>query len=205
MWGLGTIMRVGENILIFDYGLMTYRELDRYDLDIQITKCRKHIPITKLKFHKCLVNDMYIEEIIRETRMGLQNSPKKHDSQSNENGYRRGAEQVEDNITLIDPSIPPGFEEHITKIKTQREVKTLVARKTDPMSLVALLELEDPKETPERRWLQILHMPCMIPLKKYLSAAVEISCEPSIGKHVRTHSLDHAAVSTVLLLMEIQQ
>ncbi|QHN86551.1 uncharacterized protein DS421_16g547260 [Arachis hypogaea] len=115
------------------------------------------------------VNDMYIEEIIRETRMGLQNSPKKHDSQSNENGYRRGAEQVEDNITLIDPSIPPGFEEHITKIKTQREVKTLVARKTDPMSLVALLELEDPKETPERRWLQILHMPCMIPLKKYLS------------------------------------
>ena len=36
-------------------------------------------------------------------------------------------------------------------------------------------------------------------------AAVEISCEPSIGKHVRTHSLDHAAVSTVLLLMEIQQ
>ncbi|KAL1352205.1 hypothetical protein HN51_016203 [Arachis hypogaea] len=68
------------------------------------------------------------------------------------------------------------------------------------LSLVALHELEDPKETPEE---MASNFTCtmydtpqeVLKCARHM-AAVEISCEPSIRKHVRTHFLDHAVVST---------
>ncbi|BAT85072.1 hypothetical protein VIGAN_04256600 [Vigna angularis var. angularis] len=65
---------------------------------------------------------------------------------------------------------------------------------------VNLQELEDPKETPEE---MASNFTCamydtpeeVLKCARHM-AAVEISCEPSIRKHVRTHFLDHAVVST---------
>ncbi|XP_027352653.1 transcription elongation factor SPT6 homolog isoform X1 [Abrus precatorius] len=68
------------------------------------------------------------------------------------------------------------------------------------LSLVELHELEDPKETPEE---MASNFTCamydtpeeVLKCARHM-AAVEISCEPSIRKHVRSHFLDHAVVST---------
>ncbi|RDX68890.1 Transcription elongation factor SPT6-like protein, partial [Mucuna pruriens] len=68
------------------------------------------------------------------------------------------------------------------------------------LSLVELQELEDPKETPEE---MASNFTCamydtpeeVLKCARHM-AAVEISCEPSIRKHVRSHFLDHAVVST---------
>ncbi|KHN38799.1 Transcription elongation factor SPT6 [Glycine soja] len=65
---------------------------------------------------------------------------------------------------------------------------------------VNLQELEDPKETPEE---MASNFTCamydtpeeVLKCARHM-AAVEISCEPSIRKHVRSHFLDHAVVST---------
>ncbi|XP_073222726.1 transcription elongation factor SPT6 homolog isoform X2 [Cicer arietinum] len=68
------------------------------------------------------------------------------------------------------------------------------------LSLVQLQELEDPKETPEE---VASNFTCamydtpeeVLKCARHM-AAVEISCEPSIKKHVRSHFIDHAVVST---------
>ncbi|TKY62758.1 Transcription elongation factor SPT6 [Spatholobus suberectus] len=68
------------------------------------------------------------------------------------------------------------------------------------LSVVKLQELEDPKETPEE---MASNFTCamydtpeeVLKCARHM-AAVEISCEPSIRKHVRSHFLDHAVVST---------
>ncbi|CAJ1888036.1 unnamed protein product [Sphenostylis stenocarpa] len=68
------------------------------------------------------------------------------------------------------------------------------------LTVVNLQELEDPKETPEE---MASNFTCamydtpeeVLKCARHM-AAVEISCEPSIRKHVRSHFLDHAVVST---------
>ncbi|AES81104.2 putative ribonuclease H-like domain, transcription elongation factor Spt6, DNA ligase B [Medicago truncatula] len=68
------------------------------------------------------------------------------------------------------------------------------------LSLVQLQELEDPKETPEE---VASNFTCamydtpeeVLKCARHM-AAVEISCEPSIKKYVRSHFIDHAVVST---------
>ncbi|KAJ1404514.1 YqgF/RNase H-like domain [Sesbania bispinosa] len=68
------------------------------------------------------------------------------------------------------------------------------------LSLVELHELEDPKETPEEMasnfTCAMYNTPEEVLKCARHMAAVEISCEPSIKKHVRSHFLDHAVVST---------
>lgn len=68
------------------------------------------------------------------------------------------------------------------------------------LSVIQLHELEDPKETPEEVASNFTCAMYSTPEEVLKSArhmaAVEISCEPSIKKHVRSHFIDHAVVST---------
>ncbi|CAJ2671817.1 unnamed protein product [Trifolium pratense] len=68
------------------------------------------------------------------------------------------------------------------------------------LSVVQLQELEDPKETPEEVasnfTCAMYNTPEEVLKCARHMAAVEISCEPSIKKHVRSHFIDHAVVST---------
>ncbi|OIW03224.1 hypothetical protein TanjilG_13018 [Lupinus angustifolius] len=68
------------------------------------------------------------------------------------------------------------------------------------LSEVKVPELVDPKETPEEMasnfTCAMYNTPEEVLKCARHMAAIEVSCEPSIRKHVRSHFLDHAVVST---------
>ncbi|KAJ7976530.1 Transcription elongation factor spt6 [Quillaja saponaria] len=68
------------------------------------------------------------------------------------------------------------------------------------LSLVPMDELEDPKETPEEMasnfTCKLFETPQAVLKGARHMAAVDISCEPSVRKHVRSNFMEHAVIST---------
>ncbi|XP_054811877.1 transcription elongation factor SPT6 homolog isoform X2 [Prosopis cineraria] len=85
------------------------------------------------------------------------------------------------------------------------EVASKFGRSAEQLGMILSLEtmineLENPKETPEEMASNFTCAMCDTPQEVLKCArhmaAVEISCEPSIRKHVRANFIDHAVVST---------